>query len=319
MVLENNGNDVTQVFGPGSPEASEPAADRTNDFVGIAVHCADTTCSSVGNGSGAHAKPELGGQGLSALFGHKYVASQVSPITQTDGVPITGFLQANGFSPTPQYSLGYLTSLLQANVPVVYGYVADAHDSRNSCAPTSPTNPVVGDTNNGRACGAYAPGEPGYVAQLKDWDAGFEQFFQKLSAMGINSSNTLFIFQADENDHYAGVAPLNPGCDGVTVPCHYDRTQIGEVTTDLPLLLKQQGLYDFGMIGGSGATPAPCAPASPIQTCRTQSTSTPRPGFWLKGHPANGSATVRKLEAASGRRASRTIHSAARLKMRSAS
>ena len=123
-----------EVFGPGSPEASESAAQRTNDFVGVAVHCADLTCSSVGNGSGAHAKPELGGQGLSALYGHKYVADQVSPITQTDGTPITGF---GGFDPSPTYTLGYLLSLLKANVPVVYGYIADAHDSRNSCAPTS--------------------------------------------------------------------------------------------------------------------------------------------------------------------------------------
>ncbi|MDQ6671681.1 MAG: hypothetical protein M3069_13205, partial [Chloroflexota bacterium] len=72
MVLENNGNDVNQVFGAGSPEASELPSDRTNDFVGIAVHCADSTCSTVGSGvpaTGTKSKPELGGQGIAALYG----------------------------------------------------------------------------------------------------------------------------------------------------------------------------------------------------------------------------------------------------------
>jgi hypothetical protein len=190
MVLENNSNDVIQVFGAGSPEATESSSDKTNDFVGIAVHCTDTTCSTVGNGFGSHAKPELGGQGFGALYGHKYVASQVSNITQTNGAVITGFNAFNGFSPSSSQTLGYLLALLQANVPVVYGYVADAHDSRNSCARTTPTNPIVADTNGGKPCGAYAPGEAGYVQQLKDWDTGFDQFFQKLDTLGINQSNT---------------------------------------------------------------------------------------------------------------------------------
>ncbi|MBV9169895.1 MAG: hypothetical protein JOZ81_07405 [Chloroflexi bacterium] len=298
MVLENNSNDINQVFGANSPEASESAGDRTNDFVGIAVHCADVSCSTVGSGSAGHARPELGGQGLGALYGHKYVSSQISSITETDGTPINGFNQSNGFNPTPQYTLGYLAALLKAGVPVVYGYIADAHDSRVSCAPTSPTNPVVSDTNNGQPCGAFAPGEAGYVAQLKQWDDGFAQFFDDLNNSGINASNTLFVVHADENDHYAGIPPSNPGCDGVTNPCQYDRTRIGEVTTDLPLLLKQQSLYDFGMTGGTGSTPGTPRPGF-------NNTDTPylidfdtAPAFWLKGHPANGSSPVRRLEGA---------------------
>ena len=296
QVLENNGNDITQVFGAGSPEASESSADRTNDFVGIAVHCADNSCSTVGNGSGAHAKPELGSQGVAALYGHKYVSSQVTTITELDGTTISGFNQASNFNPTPNYTLGYIASLLQANVPVVYGYIADAHDSRNSCAPTSATNPVVQNTNNGKPCGAFAPGEPGYVQQLKDYDTQFGEFFQKLDSMGIGPSNTLFVFHSDEDDHYAGTAPLNPGCDGVHTACQYDRTTVGEITEDLPLLLQQQGLYDFGMFGGTGSSAG---------TPRFTNTDLPyaidfdtAPGFWLKSHPANGSASVRKLEGA---------------------
>ncbi|MBV9357391.1 MAG: hypothetical protein JO023_17915 [Chloroflexi bacterium] len=304
MVLENNGNDINQVFGASSPEASESASDRTNDFVGIAVHCGDNTCSTVGSGvpaTGSRARPELGGQGSAALYGHKYIATQVSPITQTDGTPITGFNQANGFNPTPMYTLGYMASLLKAGVPVVYGYVADAHDSRVSCAPTSSASPVVSDTLNGHPCGAFAPGEAGYVQQLRAWDTGFDQFFQELNGMGITAQNTLFVIHADENDHYTGSAPKNPNCDGVTTPCEYDRTKIGEVTTDLPLLLKQQNLYDFGMSGGSGATPGTVRSGFANTNLAYSIDVDTAPGFWLKGHPDNGSPQQRTLETALGK------------------
>jgi hypothetical protein len=39
-VLENNSSDVVNVFGANSPEASETPAQKTADFVGIAIHCA---------------------------------------------------------------------------------------------------------------------------------------------------------------------------------------------------------------------------------------------------------------------------------------
>jgi hypothetical protein len=284
MVLENSSTDVIQVFGANSPEATDPNAFA--NYVGIAVHCADVTCSTVGNGSGAHAKPELGGQGLGALYGHKYVASQVSNISATDGTLINGF---GGFDPSPRYTLGYVLALLQANVPVVYGYVADAHDSRNACKPTTASNPTVvpAQTPDSNPCGSYAPGEPGYVQQLKDWDAGFQDFFTRLDVLGINKSNALFVFHSDENDHYAGSAPTNPGCDGLTTPCRYDRTRVGEVATDLPLLLKQQGLYDYA--NRPGFTNADLAYGIDFDTA---------PGFWLKGHPANASPPVRRLEGA---------------------
>jgi hypothetical protein len=291
MVLENNANDLTQVFGAGSAEASEPADSRTDDFVGIAVHCADATCASVGSGPGGHAQPELGGQGIAALYGHKYVASQVSPITQIDGTPITGFAQANTFSPTPNYTLGYLLALLQANVPVVYGEIADAHDSGNRCAATTAGTPRVADTKDGEPCGAFAPGEPGYVQKLEEFDTAFAGFFASLDTLGINPSNTLFVVHSDENDHYAGTPPLNPGCDGVTTPCRYDRTRVGEVATDLPLLLQQQKLYDFGSSrAGFGNADLPYAIDSDTA-----------PGFWLKGHPADGSPPSRKVEGALAR------------------
>jgi hypothetical protein len=288
MVLENSTTDVAQVFGPNSPEANDP--NGFNNYVGIAVHCADLTCSSVGNGSGAHAKPELGGQGFGALYSHKYIASQVSNITETNGTPINGF---ESFDPAPSWTLGYMLSVLQAGVPVVYGYVATAHNSDNDCNPTTPSSPIVSPATTGpaaTACGAFAPGEPGYVQKLQQWDLGFQQFFDKLNALGINKSNTVFVVHSDENDHYAGTPPLNRGCDGVNTPCIYDRTRLGEVTTDVPLLLQQQRLYDFG-----GSFSRPGFSNTDVPYAIDFDTA---PGFWLKGHPANGSPPLRKLEGA---------------------
>jgi hypothetical protein len=290
QVLENNTNDIAQVFNGNSQldvdaRSEANTAQGTSDFVGLAVHCADATCSTVGNGVGTSAKPEPNGQGLGALFGHNSIVTQVPAITQTDGTPITGF---EGFDPTPQYTLGYILSLLKASVPVVYGYVADAHDSRNSCAATTPESPVVSNTRNNKSCGAFAPGEPGYVQQLKQWDAGFDQFFTQLAATGIDQTNTVFVFHSDENDHYAGTPPTNPGCDGVTTACTYDRTKMGEVTTDLPLLLQQQFLYDWGgspARGGFNNTDSPYG--IDFDTA---------PGFWIKNHPARTSDTQRRLE-----------------------
>jgi hypothetical protein len=69
---------------------------------------------------------------------------------------------------------------------------------------------------------AYAPGEAGYVQQLRDYDLAVQRFFDRLAADGINKSNTLFLFTVDEGDHFAGSLPVNPGCDGVNVAC--DRT-----------------------------------------------------------------------------------------------
>src|SRR5689334_1263924 len=94
--LENIGTDIPTVFGAGSPEAAEVAANpgqATADFVGIAVHCAlgAALC------SGSNARPdslpqEPGGySGFNALFGHKYVAQQIGLISDIDGNVIPGF------------------------------------------------------------------------------------------------------------------------------------------------------------------------------------------------------------------------------------
>src|SRR5262245_57663648 len=98
LEFENNTTDVSSIYGASSPEALEPAAQKTTDFVGIAVHCAQTATSVCAKS--AHAKPDAlpdepgGYNGYSALFGAKYVAPAItnnnSCVNDTTGAPILG-------------------------------------------------------------------------------------------------------------------------------------------------------------------------------------------------------------------------------------
>src|SRR5436305_4227110 len=89
-ILENTAIDIPTVFGAGSPEAAEVAANPGQafaDFVGIGVHCAQGSalCSSANNG-----RPDLlpdepnGYTGYNGLFGAKYVDPQIGMSTPTD-------------------------------------------------------------------------------------------------------------------------------------------------------------------------------------------------------------------------------------------
>jgi hypothetical protein len=234
-ILENIATDIPTVFGPNSPEAAEVQADpaqATADFVGIGVHCAQgsSLCSSANNGKPDLLPDEPGGyNGYLGLFGNKYVAPQISPsgpMTDLDGNVISdgkghvGFPGFDGMSAA--VSLSYVASMQEHGVPVTYAYISDAHDKH-------PSGP------------AYGPGEAGYVSALAAYNDAFGKFFDRLAKDGINKSNTLFIFTADENDHFAGGAPTPAGCDGVTVPCTYPH--IGELNTNLAgLLATQQGV-----------------------------------------------------------------------------
>jgi len=117
------------------------------DFEGISVHCAKNSPICAQN-----AKPDLlphepgGYVGFSALFGNKNVAPQVNhgqaSVNDLDGHVIAddqGNVGFPGFDPTASQTLGYLATMLEAGVPVVYFYIEDAHDNHNY--PGSPTNP----------------------------------------------------------------------------------------------------------------------------------------------------------------------------------
>jgi len=102
-------------------------------------------------------------------------------------------------------------------VPVVYGYIEDAHD-----------NHITGS-------GTFGPGEAGYETQLQAFNKAFGEFFARLAKDEITKDNTLFIITADENDHFAGGAPSPANCDGVTTPCTYALK--GEIDANLDSVL----------------------------------------------------------------------------------
>jgi hypothetical protein len=228
IVLENIATDIPTVFGANSPQAIEVKSNPGQafaDFVGVGIHCAqgNAVCST------PNARPDLlpnepgGYSGFQGLFGHKYVAPQISPsgpLTDLNGNVIKdpkgniGFPGFDGMSAA--VSLSYVAGMQEHGVPITYAYISDAHDAH-------PNGP------------AFGPGQAGYVAALKAYDNAFSMFFTRLSNDGINQNNTLFVFTSDEGDHFVGGAPSPAGCNGVTTPCTY--SQIGELSANLTGLL----------------------------------------------------------------------------------
>jgi len=234
-ILENTATDVATVFGAGSVQAAEVVSNRDQafaDFVGIGIHCAagDPLCSTANTGQQDKLPDEPGGYtGYYALFGHKYVAPQISPnlpMTDLNGNVIQdpkghiGFPGFDGMAAT--VSLAYVAAMQEHGVPVTYAYISDAHDNH-------PSGP------------AFGPGSAGYVAALKASDDAFNKFFARLADDGITRDNTLFIFTSDEGDHFVGGPPSPANCDGVNIPCTY--AQIGELSGNLTdLLATEQGI-----------------------------------------------------------------------------
>jgi flavodoxin len=255
--FENIGLDITTVFGNGSAEQMEATSNPPKaqaDFLGIAVHCAKNSPLCVQTGKPDLLPQEPGGYvGFEALFGNKYVQPQISPggpVTDIDGVVIQdshgnpGF--PNLFNPSAAQTLGYLATMLEAGVPVVFGYIADAHD------------------NHFTGSGTFGPGESLYVAQLAAYNDALGRFFDRLKKDGITPQNTLFVVTADENDHFAGGPPVPANCDGIHVPCTY--AKIGEVNADLSRVLATEFLDTTPFTVHSDDAPAFYITGNPSQT-----------------------------------------------------
>jgi hypothetical protein len=279
--FENTTGDIDNVFGPTSPQhdeaAKSAAAPRGSklanqaaaDFEGIAIHCAKGSKLCATGGAPDALPDEPGGYtGFTALFGNVTVAPAINhgapDVLDLDGVPVqdeTGNFGFPGFDPTPSQTLGYLAAMLEAGVPVVYGYIEDAHDNHGIAS-----NPD----------GTFGPGEAGYVTQLKQFDAAFGKFFARLKKDGITKDNTLFIVTSDENDHFVGGAPAPANCDGVTTPCTYQFK--GEINASLSNLLFTESNDNTSFsIDFDDA-----------------------PGIWIRGNPGQTSTLTRKLERESG-------------------
>jgi hypothetical protein len=115
------------------------------------------------------------------------------------------------------------------------------------------------------------------VSALAAYNDAFGKFFARLAKDGINKSNTLFVFTADENDHFVGGAPSPAGCDGVTVPCTY--SQIGELNGNLAgLLATEQGITTPFTVHSDDA-----------------------PTVYITGNPASNAPVTRAFEQATGK------------------
>jgi hypothetical protein len=281
--FENVGSDITTVFGAGSTQAAEAAANfdkAVADFEGIAIHCAMNSAICSKGGAPDVLPDEPGGYvGFNALYGNLYVAPQITGgqgvVNDLDGNPITDGMGNNGFpgfDPSASQTLGYVATMLEAGVPVVYAYIADAHD------------------NHFTFSGSYGPGEAGYVKQLAAYNAAFGKFFARLANDGITPDNTLFIVTADENDHFAGQPGAPAGCDGINTPCTYVRlpagcdgdsvpcttTNLGEVDVDLRALLQTE-------------IPSYALPSFSVH-------SDDAPTVYIKGNPGPADPVTRSLE-----------------------
>jgi len=302
MVLENTNPDLANFFGANSPEVQQLNADtdsfkqqETNDYVGVGVHCAqeasfcaDAEAVKYGQTTPSHTAvtdslpAEPGGYtGYQALFGHKYLTSQLSAaansggdrvvngdsypvldaqgnLTDLNGVTMRGNFKTpsvNDFTPgfpgfgpiSAAQSLAYTADMLETGVPVVYGYISDAHE-RKGQGPTPQSgcsNPSTSST------AAQGPADPCYKANLASYNAAFEKFFQRLADDGITPSNTVFMFSSEEGDHFAGAnvgRSIEPNCTGTPettdYTCSYAGTgasaRIGEQFVQIHGLLKNQ-------------------------------------------------------------------------------
>ncbi|MGO9955279.1 MAG: hypothetical protein ACLP50_04775 [Solirubrobacteraceae bacterium] len=198
------------------------------------------------------------------------------PSTYTPGsTPTTEILDDTGNPGFPGFdgmeannALGYTAAAQEAGIPVTYTYISDVHDDQY-------------DENHDQATG---PGEADHEAQLREYNAAFAAFFNRLANDGITKRNTVFLFTVDEGDHYAGGPPLNSGCNGVTVACEYDTAEAGGAAYGTPGYERNVGEVDVNLAalanGSSGTTKFGFdnddAPAIivPNQT----SSSGPRPG-----------------------------------------
>lgn len=308
MEIENTGVDLSTVFGPGSPQTTDPNAFA--NYEGVAIHCAagSTLCSTANGGfpdklpwepnpDGSPATTDTATgtstayEGYNGLFGHKYVTQAFrnlglgSNVLDANGNlrdingntivdDFNGSLTPGfpGFSIAPEYSLGYVADMLEAGVPVVYAYINTPHRPMQ-------TNPygygVAGDTND------YGPGEAHYVFQLQQYDESFNKFFKRLAKDGITPENTLFMIMAEEGDHVVAAEPTNVPCDGVHKPCTYGSTPGNEVGE---LALNFTGLLNFE----AGLT-------TPLAV-----NSDAAPDIYLTNSPGPDDPALRAVERASG-------------------
>jgi hypothetical protein len=275
IVLEREPVDVKTVFGPTSSQAMESGSNQTNDFIGAAIHCAKNSqfCTAANNAVADLLPDEPGGySGYEALFGLKYIAPALGGLTDYNGNAITGF-GAIDFDPVPAQTLAVVEKMLKQGIPVVFAYIADAHDNQEGPSLSSE------DT--------FGPGEAPFVKQLSDYNKAFGIFFADLKAAGIDQTNTLFVFTPDEGDHNVAVAPVPANCDGAKI---VNGAVIPDVPCTYPPANSQPGVGEIDInLNGLVAAADPSLPQFAIHNDDSATTFVP-------GQPGPTDPSVRALE-----------------------
>jgi hypothetical protein len=296
MEFENITSDIFNVFpDPTSPQnieaknATTPAlkAQAVADFEGIAIHCAkgNALCSTA-NGGGPDLLPqEPGGYtGFNALYGHKFAVPAINKgsasLNDLDGNVLTdastpanvGFPGFSGIDAAQ--TLAYIAQMQENGVPVTFGYISDVHDNPSKVNHNAPAV-CKSDTETG----GLGPGDVCHQALAAAYDEAFDKFFKRLKNDGIDQSNTLFLICTEEQDHFAGGPPTPGDCDGVNVPCTYDK--LGEVDVNTTTLLNALD---------------PTLAATPFDIHFDMA-----PVFYIKGDPALNATITRQYERATGK------------------
>jgi hypothetical protein len=218
---------------------------------------------------------EPGGySGYQAVFGHKYlqpilngaansgdnrtfangdsfpVVNSAGNLTDLDGSEIDGQYAHTpgfpGFGPiTAAQSLAYTADMQESGVPITYAYISDVHAvSSADTGPCSPASTYKGKPDVGYADG---PGDNCYYQTTASYNTAFTTFLKRLADDGITPKNTLFVFGADEGDHFSGAnvgRAQSPVCTGTPLTtsyiCSYATGQVGEVQTALHGLLQAE-------------------------------------------------------------------------------
>ncbi len=322
--LENTGVDIPKVFGPGSPEAAQLAADSDRfkdaeiaDYVGIGVHCAPGSqfCAGAQAVKFGQTTPtptavsdllpnEPGGYtGFQALFGHRYVAPQLgggTPDLAHNGFPVTNaagnLVDENGNEIDGAFLANHpgFPGFGPINASQSLAYMSDMLESG-----VQVVNGYIADIHGNEhipglsACvgqpAALGPGSACYIAQAQYYNAAFATFFQRLAADGITPNNSLFVISSDEGDHVAGA---NVGRAIQPTPANCDGATVSG-TTVTPDVLCTYPAGSFGELAGN-MTGLLATQAGDTTPFTLESDSAPE--FYLTGNPAADSPGVRTLE-----------------------
>jgi len=323
-VLENTAVDIPKVFGSGSPEAQQLAADpdsfkdaETADYVGIAVHCArhDAFCSTAQGVKFGQSTPtatavpdalpdEPGGYNdFQGLFGHQYVAPQLGAGTLS--LSRNGFQVTNAAGNLVDENGNQINGAFLTNHPGFPGFgpinasqsLAYTADMLESGVPV--VNLYIADIHGNEkipgvtACAGAPPalgsGTACYIAQAQYYNQAFGTFFQRLAADGITAKNTLFVLSSDEGDHEVGA---NVGRAIQPTPATCDGATVSG-TTVTPDVLCTYPAGSFGELSGNvtGLLATQKGDTTPFSL---ESDSAPE--FYVTGKPGPQAPTVRTLE-----------------------